>query len=94
MLMAKGKLELMKRAFGDNPVETHPEPKTTMYDLSIQRDPVHSSRPIGGGQPHIEARGTKGVIRIVDCGLQIAKLPNADWQVPGYDCQLPNGECK
>jgi hypothetical protein len=31
-LLAKGKLELMKKAFGDNPVESHPEPKTTMYD--------------------------------------------------------------
>jgi hypothetical protein len=32
VLMAGGKLELMKRAFGDNPIETHPEPKITMYE--------------------------------------------------------------
>jgi hypothetical protein len=31
-LLAKGKLELMKKAFGDNPVESHPEPKTTLFD--------------------------------------------------------------
>lgn len=31
-LLDKGKLELMKKAFGDNPIESHPEPKTTMYD--------------------------------------------------------------
>lgn len=32
VLMAGGKLELMKRIFGDNPIESHPEPKITMYE--------------------------------------------------------------
>jgi hypothetical protein len=31
-LLASGKFELMKKAFGDNPVESHPEPKVTMYE--------------------------------------------------------------
>jgi hypothetical protein len=31
-LLAKGKLELLKKIFGDNPVETHPEPKITMFE--------------------------------------------------------------
>ena len=32
VLLANGKLELLKKAFGDNPVESHPEPKTTMFE--------------------------------------------------------------
>ena len=31
-LLAKGKLELLKKIFGDNPVETHPEAKITMFE--------------------------------------------------------------
>jgi hypothetical protein len=31
-LLDKGKLEQMKAAFGENPIESHPEPKTTLFD--------------------------------------------------------------
>jgi len=32
-LLAKGKMEQLKKAFGDNPVESHPEPKTTLFEF-------------------------------------------------------------
>ena len=77
-LLAKGKLEFMKKAFGDNPVESHPEPKTTMYDYPVQRDPVHSSRPAGSGKSYTEARGTEGELNF---GLWIADFGFANTDI-------------